>query len=338
MFARAVDSNEALQNSLQDVVFWKNNCEVGEGVAIAKKYNVRGYPTFIMTNGDGQVSSAWIGYPGPERWMAYAHAGNLDRRTVTEKKEAYAEQPTKELACSLANSAATDYAFAEAVKYYRAAREMNPAGAQEYTNEILTNMYYGSRGGAFTLDEVKKEADFVMASGVSTTADKIDIASMVREMAAQMGDLEAAVPYIEAALQASENMEELAESRRDLEIDQALLVDKDPAKALDLKRSSLDEGWRDDPGTLNNFAWWCFQHGVNLEEARALALHGVEIAADDSQKSSILDTAAEICNALDNCSESVELIQRAVGLSPDREYYRKQLEKFQNLLQEQKEG
>ncbi len=338
MFARAVDSSQVIKDSLKDVIFWNNNCEVGEGIEVAKKYNVRGYPTFIMVNGDGVVSSSWIGYPGPEKWAAFVDVGNLDQRTLAEKKVAFEDKATKELACSLANAASVDYNFVEAVKYFRTARELNPAGAQEYTSEILTSMYYGSRGGAFTLDQIKEEADIVMASPQSTAEDKVDVAQMVRGMAAKMGNLEAAIPYITAALEASEGHTELADSRLALQIDHALLVEKDTKKALKLKRKSMDEGWQDDPGALNNFAWWCFENRVNLEEAKTLALRGVELAPEVGQKANILDTAAEICNAMEDCEEAVELMRQAVEYSPDRDYFQTQLAKFEGILKEKNDG
>ncbi len=333
-----MDSSDEIKASLKNVVFFNNNCEVGEGVDVAKKYNVRGYPTFLIVNGEGEVSSGWIGYPGPTKWAANVDAGNLDRRTLAQKKTAFENQATKELACSLANAASVEYNFADAVKYFRSARELNPAGAREYTSEILTNMYYGARGGAFTLNQVKEEADFVMDSKLSTPDDKLEVALMVRGMAAQMGQLDSAIPYITKALKATEGIDELAEGRLELEIDQALLVDNDTQKALKLKRKSMPEGWKDNPDALNNFAWWCFENRVNLEEAKSLALRGVELAPEIGQKANILDTAAEICNAMENCQEAVELMQQAVQYSPDRDYYQTQLAKFESILKEKNEG
>ncbi len=338
MFARAVDNDDTIKNSLKNVIFWNNNCEVGEGIEVAKKYNVRGYPTFIMTNGDGEVASAWIGYPGPEKWATHVLAGDKDQRTLVEKKAAFETSPNKNLACLLANSASANYDFTGSVKYFRSAREFDPAGAPEYTSEILTNMYYGARSGAFTLEEVSAEADIVMATETSSPENKVDVALMVRGMATQMGNLESAIPYITAALKASEGHPELAEGRINLEIDYALLVEKDTAKALELKRKSMPEGWTEDPNALNNFAWWCYENKTNLEEAKNLALHGVDIAPEDGQKSNILDTAAEICSAMENCKEAVELMRRAVELSPDRDYYKTQLAKFELELQEKSKG
>ena len=329
MFARAVDSNSTLQDVLKEVILFNNNCEKGEGIEIAKKYGVSGYPTFIMVNPAGEVSSAWIGYPGPEKWAELARAGDRDRRTIAQKQEAYGQQPTKELACSLANHASSTYNFAGAVKYFRAAREMDPAGAREYTDEILTNMYYGARGGAFTLDEVKAEADHVMASDLSTPEDKLNVALMVRGMAGSMGQTGEAVPYIEQAMAASEGVAELADARADLAVDHALLVLKDTDKALALKRESMPAGWQEDPGQLNNFAWWCFENRVNMEEARKLALKGAALAGADGDKANILDTAAELAAALGDPASAVNLIKRCVELSPEREYYKEQLARFE---------
>jgi len=333
-----VDSNDEIKGALKNVVFWHNNCEVGEGVDIAKKYNVRGYPTFLMVDGEGEVSSGWIGYPGPTKWAAYVTAGNEDRRTLAQKKVAFEKNATKELACSLANASSVEYNFVDAVKYFRSARELNPAGAKEYTSEILTNMYYGSRGGAFTLDQIKEEADFVVAAKESSAEDIVNVAMMLRGMASQMGNIEAAIPYITVAFKASKGDEELAEQRLELEIDYAVLVDKDTKKALKLKKKSMAEGWKDDANALNNFAWWCFENRVNLEEAKTLALRGVELAPEVGQKANILDTAAEICNAMEDCQEAVELMRQAVEYSPDRDYYQTQLAKFENILKERNEG
>jgi len=323
-----VDSNPTIQDVLDEVILFSNNCEKGEGIENAKKYGVNGYPTFIMVNPEGEVSSAWIGYPGPEKWADLARAGDRDRRTIAEKKTAYEKQATKELACSLANHASSKYAFTDAVKYFRAAREMDPAGAREYTGEILTNMYYGARNEAFTLDEVKTEADHVMASGQSTAEDKMNVAMMVRGMAAGMDQAPMAVPYIKQAMAASEGVPELAEARADLAVDHALLVLKDKDKALDLKRQSMPEGWQEDPGQLNNFAWWCFENRINLKEAKKLALKGADLADADGDKANILDTAAELTAALGDTEGAVALIKRCVELSPERDYYKEQLARF----------
>ena len=109
------------------------------------------------------------------------------------------------------------------------------------------------------------------------------------------------------------------------------MVDEDLDAALARKRSTLPEGWRDDVGQLNSFAWWCFENGVNLEEAQELALRGVELSGPGAERAMVLDTAAELCNALGNCEQAIELVRRAIEQDPDNGYYGEQLARFEEI-------
>jgi hypothetical protein len=62
-----------------------------------------------------------------------------------------------------------------------------------------------------------------------------------------------------------------------------------------------------------------------------MARRGVEVAAAGSEKANLLDTAAEICNARGHCDDAVDLIRQAVEEDPDREYFKKQLKRFEEL-------
>ena len=50
------------------------------------------------------------------------------------------------------------------------------------------------------------------------------------------------------------------------------------------------------------------------------------------QSYEILDTQAELCNALDDCQGAIDLIKLALAEDPDSEYYQKQLARFEELL------
>ena len=88
------------------------------------------------------------------------------------------------------------------------------------------------------------------------------------------------------------------------------------------------EGWEEDPGELNGFAWWCFENRINLEQAEDLARRGVELAPEGEEKAMVLDTLAELVFLRGDENEAVALIRQAIEQSPDNEYYREQMVRF----------
>lgn len=326
--------------ALENVVFFDVDCEKGEGPAIAEKYGIRGFPTYIAMNGQGDVTDRWIGYEGAEKWSASVVAATADPRTIIEKMAAFEVEPTLPLALSLASSAGTASDFKASVEYYEIAIELDPANAKDFQEKILTNMIYGLEGGAFTMDEVVAMAAPVMESDETPLETKLELALLVKYMAGKSGQADKAVPFIKAAYEASEGAtdETALKYRNYLAIDYALLVEEDKDKALGLFRARFPEGWTENPEQLNEFAWWCFENDVNLDEAQDMAMKGIELAATDSERANIMDTAAEICNALGNCDEAVALMETAVELEPAREYFQEQLVRFQKLAEEKKQG
>ena len=340
MFAREVNENFAMKDVLADAILFNVDCEKGEGIEIAKKYEIRGYPTYIAMNGEGEVTDSWIGYDGPEKWVASVEAAKKDPRTIVEKKAAYEAEPTLELAIALASNASTSAEYKAAVEYYGQAREMDPDNASEYRDQILMSMIYGIQDESFTMDEVIAKAQPVMDSDETPVVDKLELARIMNYFAGMNGQKEKAVPFLEAAWAASEGStdEEVVKYRQYMAVDHALLVEKNTGKALDLFRSRMPEGWKEDADQLNKFAWWCFENDINMEEAQELIHKGVELAESDSQRANILDTAAEICNARGNCDEALEHIKTAIELDPDKEYFQEQLVRFEKAAEDKNKG
>ena len=265
-------------SAIAGVVFLDIDCEKGDGPELAKKYNIRGYPTYIMVDPKGEVTDAWIGYPGAENWAAFVAAGSEDRRIIPLKKQAYEKETTLALAKSLANHAATASDYRASVEYFNKARDLDPAGAKDYTQEIIYSLYYGSNEKVFTAEEIKAEADLALAAEDATAEDKVDLAQLITSVAGNIEDPEMAVPYIEAALKASDGStdENVIAGRQELEISYALIAEKDKDKALSLKQASMDEGWLEDLRSVNSFAYWCFENDLNLVESETLVTAGID--------------------------------------------------------------
>ncbi len=45
------------------------DAEKGEGMELAKKYHVKGYPTFVFINPDGSLTKKTSGYRSPEKFL-----------------------------------------------------------------------------------------------------------------------------------------------------------------------------------------------------------------------------------------------------------------------------
>lgn len=325
--------------AIAEVVFVDIDCEKGDGPKLAERYGIRGYPTYIMVDPAGEVTDAWIGYPGPENWAKFARAGAADRRTIPDKKLAYESEPTLELARSLANFSSTNSDYRDAVTYFRTARLLDPAAAEDYTQEILYSLYYGAGDKVFSTDEVTTEVDYAFAA--ADADQKVGLASLVTEVAATMEQPDLAVPYLQQALAASEGTtdEETAAARIELQISYALIAEHDKEKALALKKSTLDENWQDDLRGVNRFAYWCFQNEVNLAEAEALVTAGIEQAGDDdTMRNRFLNTAAELAHLDGRDAEAVAYMKRVLETDPERGYFQRQLARFEAALAGEEEG
>jgi len=229
---------------MNEFVFHSVDCGKGEGPAIARKYQIHALPTFVAMNGKGEISDRWVGYGGPDSWSETALAAAGDPRTIDEKKVAFEAAPSLGLATCLANDAAAAGDYKGAVGYLQQGRGADAANAAEYTHQILTNMYYGARDTSFTFDEVETEAALAMKLPDVSAEQIVELASMVSAMARKAGQPERAIPYLTAALKVSEGTVDatVAANRVALEIEYALLVDKDEAKAVALYRSTTSAG------------------------------------------------------------------------------------------------
>lgn len=317
---------------LSSVVLHKVDAEKGEGIELAKSYKIQGYPTFVMANAEVQPIDRWMGYSKP-MLQEMLDESLADLSTVSAKRERFSKSPKAADAVKLARYDESMGEYGSAVGFYEKAGELDPE--KTYAYEIFDATFSAGRRNAegFGIDRTKKAADAVLASSTDGM-EIIQVGQMMSYAAKQADDNDMAVSYIKTAVErtADSSDESVQKSRTRLLPTYALYVEKNPQKAVDLKKASMPEGWMDDAGQLNSYAWWAFENQVDLENAKVLAEKGVELAPEGKEKAQILDTLAEICNSLANCAEAVELTKLAIAQDPESEFYKKQLARFQELL------
>lgn len=325
-----------IQGSLESVVLFKADAEKGEGKDLAAEFNAKSYPTFVVVNSQGQTLDRWVGYEKGFFIETLADA-MTDLSTIEEKMAAYQKEPTVKLAVVLGRYSSALRNYLDAVNYYTTAQQIKDSPSLDYSYEVFKNSYYGLSGEQFTLDEVLAAADRVFESESADPEDVVSTAISVTRAARKNDRVDLIQPYIETGLKISSQSDdpEMKDAYNQLMIDKSLLITGNEEMAVEFKKATMPEGWMDDAGRLNAFAWWCFENKVNLEEAERLSRKSVELAEPGHQKAMNLDTLAEICNALDNCHEAVDLIKLAIKEDPDDKYFQDQLAKFEDILASQ---
>ncbi|MFN8176698.1 MAG: thioredoxin domain-containing protein [bacterium] len=329
-FTAASESDADVKAALGGVVLCKLDAEK-EGVSLAKDMTVQGYPTFVLLDANGATTSRWWGFDKAD-FLTRLADGIADPTTVDQKTARFEKTPTAKDAATLASYHETRAEYEDAVKYLDRAMELDPSLDFTYRKFDCVSSGF-TRKELFGLKAVMNAANAVVKSKSAQPWDLVSVANTMRDLGRRLGSTDILVPYLGPALDATDKATdpELMRQHQLLSVDHALFIEQDKDKALGLERQTLPEGWKEDSTQLNGFAWWCFENGVNLEEAEALARHGAELAPAGSERAMVLDTAAEICNARKNVDGAVDLERRAILENPASDYYKKQLERFRGL-------
>ena len=328
-FQAAAKTSEDLHAGLEKVVFISIDCEKGEGVELAKHYGVRSFPNYMLAGVEGEPIYRWVGYGTVDGFLGKLETGLKDPTTLAEKTSRFQENPTASDAETLASAAAAASDQVASAQWYEKAAELAGGG---YEMEIFFAKFQGFRSGAFTKEELIAAADTVMSKG--DQQEKFQVYAAQPFLAKATGIDSLAYRYVDDFWKELKDNDDpdVQQMRQRVQLDRALYIEKNPEKAAELKYASMPVGWMEDADGLNEYAWWCFENKVDLQRAEELAREGVGMATEGSQKAAILDTLAEICNVRGNCNEAVTLTEEAIQNDPGNAYYKKQLERFRELL------
>ena len=330
-----MSTNEKLRAALSGkVAFHKLNAEHGEGEALAEEYGVRGYPTYVLTDAGGAVVDRWIGFGTAKEFLARMREALADPTTLDQKAARYASRPNVKEAKKLAALYSWGDRPVDALRYLNDLVQLDPARADNYRPDILDAYHEAWKGGSATIDDVRSAADRVLSARKPEPNSVFDAAAIMGDVARKEGDRSIAGPYYSRALAVARASKDEKVRKRipRLEVGNALYAEGDEARAISLMRASMPAGWEENSDKLNEFAWWCFQNRVNLEDAERLARAGAELAEPGPDRAAILDTAAEICNARGNCADAVALEGEAARQDPENSHYKKRQAEFEALL------
>ena len=304
--------------------------DVKENKDLKQKYGVKVLPTFVVVDDDGAVIDAWMGYGQPEGWGEQLQQATADPAPVTEKRARFARRPDVATGRCLARVAEARGDLKRAVALLDTLAILDPEGAAAHRTHAVGTMSWGLGRGLFQPDEVFATARKVLDDPHHTPQQVLDITSQLQNVADRTGDNSPLVPFLEAAMRESAGSDDpqVVAQRRDLAPAHALLVEKDTAKAVRLKRAAMPEGWEQDSRWLNDYAWWCAQNGLDLAAAEELAARAAGMVDDPKEKSNILDTLAEVQFRAGKAADALATERQALELQPDSDYLKKQVSRF----------
>ena len=107
------------------MVLLKLDAEKGEGVDIARSYNVRGYPSFILTNASGETYDRWMGYGEPEPFIETMAGATADPITVNDRLARFRKERNAPDAMKIGELRGYEGMNGEALAWYERAHQLD---------------------------------------------------------------------------------------------------------------------------------------------------------------------------------------------------------------------
>lgn len=304
------------------------DCEKGEGIDLAKKYKIRGYPTFYLVNQKEEPLFVFMGY-SKEYWSNQMEIALSDMEPIPAKMKKFEANPTPELAKMLADYFEAQNDLQNAYAYLKKGKKFAKNSTVDLNKKIFEVVYSGFRSEQFPLDTLKSIAS-ELKSQLTKPKDKAYFYFRMALLLPKVPEDTELQGYLKELVKQLKDQPDLMSDRAkaEAEILNCLFVLKDWKQAVSRKKASLPEGWQENPEQLNSFAWWCFENKINLDEAEALARKAVELSEDPKDKANILDTLAEILSLKGKHKEAILTEEEAIKLNPERKLFKKNLERF----------
>jgi tetratricopeptide (TPR) repeat protein len=267
------------------------NAEQGEGIDLAHRFHIFGYPTMVVVNRNGEEIDRIIGYLPPKEMAAELDRIRLDRNTVADYQRRLKETPND---LSLWRALALKYDDR---------RDLNSALEVWETIVELTD--------SAAEDSLYLEADYQISYIKSRLSDSL---AELESYLARHPD----GPYTAEAYNTL-----LREYRMRQDVSGEL-------NTYSRYLAYVERLGKADPSLLNRYAWRMAELEQNLTDALEKARLAVALIPEDDSRTRamIKDTEAEVLWKLGRTEEAVQVIEECIALQPEDEYYQNQKAKF----------
>jgi tetratricopeptide (TPR) repeat protein len=256
--------------------------------------------------------------------------GLSDLTTVKDRIARCREKPAYPDAVFLARYMSEAGEHLEAIKYYRKAGDLGIAGRAAFYYEIFENTANAVWKEMIPFEEIFAPADAVMDSPRKKSDDIIKVVRVMSRVARKFNKGDKIAKYLRAGIDLTANgsTKTMKDSHIIFTADYALYVDGDTAGAVRIKKSAMGAGWQSDPERYYDYAKWCLERKIMLDEAEYYAREAGKRSHAGEFRAKVLNTLAEVLYERGNNAEAIRIIEMAIEEDPGKELYEKQLRKF----------
>jgi tetratricopeptide (TPR) repeat protein len=322
---------------LKGVVHVSINVKEGEGVDLKEQYMIGNlYPVFILANSAGDAIYRWTGYLGSAPFINSLRKGLADLTTVNERKARFEQKPSYDDAVFLAQYMNDAGRYLDAIEYYRRADDLGSKRRADFSYEIFENMVSAVWREQIPFEEIFAAADEVLESPRRKTNAIIKVATYMSRVARKFDRTDRLAKYLLAGIDvtAGSRTSKMTELHTIFSADYALHIDGDTARAVEMKKASLGDDWQTNPDKFYDYAKWCQERKIMLDEAEHFARQAANRAYAGEFKGKVLNTLAEIYYEKGNNDEAIKTILLAIEQDPEYEFYEDQLKKFRGVSAE----
>ncbi len=327
--------NPQVRAALDNVVHLKLNAREGEGYELAPKYKIGySFPVFILCDSAGDVFFRWVGFTHTENFLQQLKIGHSQNLTISQRVTVQQNKPTYENALFLARYFEESLEYLKATEYYRQAEKLSDRIARNYSYQIFENLANASWNDQIEFERVLPAADTLVK--LARPFDMVRMATSITNLARKVGKLDQIKGYLEAGIHTAKtnrDSEQIARYYPSLLADYALHFSHDTAAAMKIKLSSYGDNWQNDPISCYQFARWCLDRRINLEQAEQLARFSVSGIKEGYYRGQVYSMIAEICYNRGKIGEAREMLQAAIQQDPENDYYWDMLEQYQTERQ-----
>ena len=293
----------------------KIDMEKGEGIDIAKKYDVKVFPTYLFIDGNGKLVHRTVGYVPEKEFIQFAKDASDPSKRVAALKERFEKgEKDPEFLKNLVNLTAfteTDYA-GKVFEKYITAKANTPLAADDM--QMLFMTLKNSESPAYKIFKEKK-ADllkFMPEKSYEATDKSLKINTVIKKAYNEESKTYDENKFIEGTkdfLTKDEAVKYLSKIKAG-----KALKDKDIATYEKLTLETYKDYTNFNSNELNSIAWNFFENVTNKSSLET-ALKWAQESVKQSENSANTDTLANLYNKLNDKANAKIWAEKAIELA-----------------------